>query len=43
MRRAIRYANELNSQKQELNKLVKPLISLMGNAYPELEKNQKLL
>lgn len=43
IRRAIRHANKLGAKGSFFYKLVKPLSSLMGEAYPELIKKQALI
>ncbi len=41
IRRAIRHGHQLGSKKSFFFKLVEPLVKVMGEAYPELIKNQK--
>ncbi len=43
MRRAMRHAHLIGCVEPLMHKLVPSLISTMGDAYPELEKNQKLI
>jgi len=40
IRRALRHGNKLGVTNAFFYKLVQPLVTLMGNAYPELAKNQ---
>ncbi len=43
MRRAMRHAHLIGCKEPLMYKLVPNLVSTMGEAYPELEKNQKLI
>ncbi len=43
IRRAIRYGHKLGCEKPFLYELVKPLIKVMGDAYPKLEKSREMI
>lgn len=43
IRRAIRHGSELGADGLFFHQLVQPLIDIMGQAYPELAKNQQLI
>ncbi len=43
IRRAVRYGNKLGCKKSFLYQLVKPLIKVMGQAYPKLDKSREMI
>ncbi len=43
IRRAIRHGHQLGQQKVFFHKIVASLVKEMGNAYPQLQENQKLI
>lgn len=43
IRRAIRYGHKLGHEESFLYQLVKPLIKVMGEAYPKLEKSREII